>query len=303
MEKKYYLGCHVGMNAKNNYLIGSVNDAINNGCDTFMFFTGAPQNTIRTATEKLNINEFKKIVSENNFNLEKIIVHGPYTINLANTIKKETYELGLRLLKEEVQRLEAIGISTLVLHPGAAVGADREVALLSLVKGLNYVFEKLPTTNVKIALETMSGKGTEICINFDEIKFVIDRVNKKENIGVCFDTCHLWDAGYDVKNNFENVLKEFEEKIGIEKLFAIHLNDSKNIQSSHKDRHQNIGYGYLGFETLMNIVHHPKLADIPIILETPWIGDKSPYKEEIQMLRNKKFIDPFKGLIGDDKNA
>ncbi|WP_339033291.1 deoxyribonuclease IV [Spiroplasma endosymbiont of Cantharis rufa] len=296
MEKeKFYLGSHVGMNAANNYLIGSAKESIENGANTLMFFTGAPQNTRRTETSKLNIVEFKKMLIDNNIDINKVICHGPYTINLANTVKPETFELGVRLLKEELMRLEEIGVHTVVLHPGAAVGAPRELALANVAKGLNMVYKALPNTPVKVALETMSGKGTEVCITFEEIKTVLDLVEQKDKVGVCFDTCHMHDAGYDVKNNFDEVVKEFDEKVGLDKLMAIHLNDSKNPISNHKDRHENIGYGYIGFDSLANIVHNPLFKEIPIVLETPWIDGKiSPYKVEIEMIKNNKFTNPFK---------
>ncbi|WP_342259213.1 deoxyribonuclease IV [Spiroplasma endosymbiont of Dioctria linearis] len=296
MEKeKFYLGSHVGMNAANNYLVGSAKQSIENGANTLMFFTGAPQNTRRTETSKLNIVEFKKMLIHNNIDINKVICHGPYTINLANTVKPETFELGVRLLKEELIRLEEIGVHTVVLHPGAAVGAPRELALANVAKGLNMVYKALPNTPVKVALETMSGKGTEVCITFEEIKTVLDLVEQKDKVGVCFDTCHMHDAGYDVKNNFDEVVKEFDEKVGLDKLMAIHLNDSKNPISNHKDRHENIGYGYIGFDSLANIVHNPLFKEIPIVLETPWIDGKiSPYKVEIEMIKNNKFTNPFK---------
>ncbi|AOG60522.1 endonuclease IV [Spiroplasma helicoides] len=295
MNKKILLGSHVGMNAKGKYLIGSALESIENGANTLMFFTGAPQNTIRTATEKLNIQKFQRILKENDIDINKILCHGPYTINLANTIKKETYELGVRLLKEELIRLEEIGVNLVVLHPGASVGGDKTKSLLSVAKGINQVYKELPNSSVKIALETMSGKGTEVCVTFEEIKLVLENIDRKEMVGVCFDTCHMHDAGYDIKNNFNKVVEEFDKVVGLDKLWAIHLNDSKNQIGAHKDRHQNIGYGYIGFKTLCEIVHNPIFSEIPIILETPWInGEICPYKKEIEMLRNKKFEDNFK---------
>ncbi|AHI52895.1 deoxyribonuclease IV [Spiroplasma culicicola] len=294
MKQNFYLGSHVGMNAKGQYLLGSAQEAINNGANTLMFFTGAPQNTIRTATEKLNIEAFQQLLVENEIDITKVICHGPYTINLANTIKPDTFELGVRLLKEELIRLEAIGVHTVVLHPGAAVGAERSKALESVANGLNQVYSQLPNTPVKVALETMSGKGTEVCITFEEIKYVLDRVERTDMVGVCFDTCHMHDAGYDVKNNFDKVVEEFDQIVGLDKLLAIHLNDSKNPINAHKDRHQNIGYGHIGFTALASVVHNPLFKEIPIVLETPWIDDKtSPYKAEIEMLKANQFKNNF----------
>ncbi len=295
MEKqKFYLGSHVGMNSKNKYLIGSVLEALSNNANTLMFFTGAPQNTIRTAVEKLNISDFKRLLEENNIDIEKVVCHGPYTINLANSVKQETFDLGVRLLKEELIRLEQIGVKLLVLHPGAAVGAPKNKALDSLILGLDKVYDELPNIEVKVALETMSGKGTEICTNFEDLKYVLDNVKHKEKIGVCFDTCHMHDSGYDIKNNFDQVVKNFDQMIGLNKLLVIHLNDSKNPIGAHKDRHQNIGYGHIGFEALASIVHNPLFKDIPIILETPWIDGKySPYKDEIELLKQNTFEKRF----------
>ncbi|ATX70980.1 endonuclease IV [Spiroplasma clarkii] len=294
-KTNFYLGSHVSMSAKEDYLVGSALTAIKNGANTLMFYTGAPQNSIRAATSKLNIEKFQQILIENELDINKVICHGPYIINLANTIKPETFELGVRLLKEELIRLEEIGVHTVVLHPGAAVGGDRTLALNSVAKGINQVYQALPNSKVKIALETMSGKGTEVCISFEELKIVLDQVEKKEMVGVCFDTCHLHDAGYDIKNNFNQVVVEFDKLIGLDKLFAIHLNDSKNPINAHKDRHENIGYGYIGFDALCEIVHNPIFSEIPIILETPWLNDNStPYAAEITMLKAKKFADVFK---------
>ncbi|AHB36422.1 deoxyribonuclease IV [Spiroplasma apis] len=295
MEKqKFYLGSHVGMNSKNKYLIGSVLEALSNNANTLMFFTGAPQNTIRTAVEKLNISDFKRLLEENNIDIEKVVCHGPYTINLANSVKQETFDLGVRLLKEELIRLEQIGVKLLVLHPGAAVGAPKNKALDSLILGLDKVYDELPNIEVKVALETMSGKGTEICTNFEDLKYVLDNVKHKEKIGVCFDTCHMHDSGYDIKNNFDQVVKKFDQMIGLNKLLVIHLNDSKNPIGAHKDRHQNIGYGHIGFEALASIVHNPLFKDTPIILETPWIDGKySPYKDEIELLKQNTFEKRF----------
>ncbi|AKU79734.1 deoxyribonuclease IV [Spiroplasma turonicum] len=298
-KRDYFLGCHVGMNATNNYLVGSVEEAITNNANTFMFFTGAPQNTRRTETSKLKIKEFNELLIKYNFNKSKLVCHGPYTINLANTIKKDTFDLGVRLLKEEILRLNDIGVSKLVLHPGAAVGAELQVALDSLIKGLDMVLldKDIINIDITVALETMSGKGTEICTNFDQLKYVLTNSKCNDKLSVCIDTCHINDAGYDIKNNLNDVINEFDLKIGLEKLSVIHLNDSKNEINSHKDRHHNIGYGKIGFDVLNKIVHNPIFKNIPIILETPWINNFCPYKDEIQMLDNSTFNNPFKDLI------
>jgi deoxyribonuclease-4 len=290
-NKKLLLGSHVDMNKKNNFLIGSVNQAISENANTFMFFAGPPQSSMRTDISLINIPEFKNMCQEKNINLDDLLVHLPYVINMANTIKKETFDFSVEFLKKEIDRVLKIGVSLVVLHPGASVGGDKTESLKSLVKGLDLVLEEFKDTNIRIALETMSGKGTEVCTNFDEIKFVIDNVKYNEYVGVCFDTCHLSDSGYDVKNNFSNVLDEFENKIGLKKLWAMHLNDSKNECGAKKDRHENIGHGYLGFESILKIVYEERMSGIPIVLETPYIENLCPYKDEIKMIREKKFYD------------
>ncbi|WP_339022297.1 deoxyribonuclease IV [Spiroplasma endosymbiont of Crioceris asparagi] len=291
MIKKVLLGSHVSMTSTNKYLIGSLEEALSYGANTFMIYTGPPQNFRRTAIEKLNVVEFKQKLIEANIDIKNLVVHAPYIINLGNTIKEQTFNFSVEALISEIQRVGQIGIRKLVLHPGASVGGEISKSLDSLVKGLNLALEQTKGIDVIIALETMSGKGSEICINFDQMKYVIDKVNDQSRVGVCFDTCHLNDAGYDIKNNFETILDEFNEKIGLDKLQVVHLNDSKNGIGSHKDRHENIGKGLIGLDALAKILHHDKLNNIPFILETPWIENKTkaPYKEEINLLlKNNK---------------
>ncbi len=294
-NKNLLLGCHVSMNKPGKYLLGSLQEAIDANANTFMIFTGAPQNTRRTPVEELNIPEFQESLKKNDIDINNLIVHGPYTINLANSLKEETYNFGVKSLKEEIKRVSAIGIKTLVLHPGSSLGAPLNQALDQLIKGLNEVIT--PDQGVRIALETMAGKGNEVCTKFEDFKYVIDRVNNPELVGVCFDTCHLHDAGYKVRDNFNQVVDEFDKIVGMNKLFAVHLNDSLNDIESHKDRHANIGYGKIGFDSLLKVIEHPKLSAIPIVLETPWVGNKNPYNLEIKMLRNRKFEDNFPELL------
>ncbi|KAJ3626934.1 hypothetical protein Zmor_004124 [Zophobas morio] len=212
------LGSHVDMNKKNGFLAGSIKQALNENADTFMFFAGPPQSTMRTNLSLIGIEEFQKSCAENGFDLDKIIVHAPYLINLANPIKPDTVSFSIDFLKKEIERILAIGVSLLVLHPGASVGGDKTKALDTLVSGLDAALENFKDTKIRIALETMSGKGTEVCTNFDEIAYVLNNVKYKDHVGVCFDTCHLSDSGYDVKNDFAGVLDEFDVKIGIDKL-------------------------------------------------------------------------------------
>ena len=278
------IGSHVGFNSKDQ-LLGSLNQALEYGANTFMFYTGAPQNTVRSKIDDNITKEAILKMKENGINLKDVIVHAPYIINLANNDDSK-YNFSIRFLKEEVERCEQIGIKYMVLHPGSHVGLGREAGLSNIIFALNEV-NKI-NKNVVILLETMAGKGTELGINFEEIKTIIDGVKDKDKIGVCLDTCHLNDAGYDI-SDFDKILDEFDEKVGLNYVHCIHINDSKNIMGSHKDRHENLGYGTIGFENLINVIYNKRLDNIPKILETPWIGEKAPYKDEIEMIRTKKF--------------
>ncbi|MEE0966502.1 MAG: deoxyribonuclease IV [Bacilli bacterium] len=279
------IGSHVSMAGKE-MLLGSVKEALSYGANTFMFYTGAPQSTARKPISQLRVDEAKELMKENGIDINNVVVHAPYIINLGNTIKEETYELAVRFLKEEIQRCEAIGATRLVLHPGSHVKAGEEVGLDKIVEGLNEVLTD--SQNVKIALETMAGKGSELGRTFEQIKYIIDHVEKSHLLGVCLDTCHIHDAGYDL-SDFDTILNEFDRIIGLNRLLVVHVNDSKNVRGAHKDRHENIGYGYIGFDNLCKVVHHPKLKDVPKILETPYIEKIAPYKEEIEMLKNQTF--------------
>ena len=285
------IGSHVSFK-KNDQLIGSVKEAISYGSNTFMFYTGAPQNTARCEINNELTKEAYQLMEENNIDKKNIIVHAPYIINLATTGEK--FDFAVNFLKQEVSRVESLGFDKIVLHPGSHVGIGVEDGIKNIIEGLNRVLEK--ETNIKILLETMAGKGTECGRNFEEIKAIIDGVNKKENIGVCMDTCHIHDAGYNLEN-FNDIITKFDNIIGLKYLYCIHVNDSKNVINSHKDRHDNLGFGNIGFDNLLNIIYHDKLKDIPKILETPYVNlnDDSkeriypPYKFEIEMIRNKKF--------------
>ena len=281
------IGSHVAMSGKD-MLVGSVKQALSYNATTFMFYTGAPQNTARKPVSQLRVEEAVELMKQHNINIDDVVVHAPYIINLANVVKPETFELAVSFLKQEVERCEAMGMTCLVLHPGSHVKAGEEAGLNQIVNGLNLALRE--DQKVKIALETMAGKGSELGKTFDEIKYIIENVEHNHLLGVCLDTCHLHDAGYDL-TKFDEILEEFDQKIGLDHLMVVHVNDSKNVQGAHKDRHENIGYGHIGFETLNYIVHHPKLKDVPKILETPYIGDHAPYKEEIEMLKNRAFLD------------
>lgn len=276
------IGSHVSFN-KNEQLLGSVKETLGYKANTFMFYTGAPQNTARVPINNELTFEANKLMKDNNIDIKNVIVHAPYIINLANSAN---FDFNVKFLKEELSRVEELGVDKLVLHPGSHVGLGVDAGIKNIVDSLNMAITK--DTKVTICLETMAGKGTELGRNFDEIKKIIDGVEYKDKIGVCMDTCHLNDAGYDL-TNFDNILDEFDKIVGLKYLKVIHINDSKNIMGAHKDRHENFGIGTIGFDNLINIIYHDKLKGIPKILETPYVEDKPPYKYEIEMIRNKKF--------------
>lgn len=285
------IGSHVSMSGKK-MLLGSSEEAVSYGANTFMVYTGAPQNTVRKPIENLMINEALEHMADNG--IEEIIVHAPYIINLGNSEKVETFELAINFLREEIKRTEALKKARqIVLHPGAHVGAGVEKGIKQIIKGLNEVITK--EQNIQIALETMAGKGSECGKTFEELAEIIDGVINNEKLSICLDTCHINDAGYDVVNNFDGVLKEFDKTIGLNRLKVVHLNDSKNPLGARKDRHENIGAGHIGFNALCYVAHHELLKDIPKILETPYIeiqniGKMAPYKYEIEMLKQKKYM-------------
>lgn len=284
------IGSHVSY--KNNMgLLGSVKEAISYGANTFMFYTGAPQNTMRGEINDKLTSEALDLMKENNMDISKVIVHAPYIVNLANM---NNFDFSVSFLSKEIERCHWLGMKYLVLHPGSAVNCSREEAINNISNGLNLILDN--NYDVTILLETMAGKGNEIGRSFEELKSIIDKVKFKDKIGVCMDTCHLNDAGYDI-SNFDFVLDLFDKTIGINKIGCIHINDSKNIKGSHKDRHENIGFGNLGFDNLINIIYNSRLEGIPKILETPYVtkDDNSkereypPYKYEIEMIKNKVF--------------
>ena len=281
------IGSHVGFK-KDSQLLGSLNEALSYGANTFMFYTGAPQNTSRyPIVDELTL-EAMKIMKENKIDYSKVIVHAPYIINLANNSDPEKFKFSVRFLQEEVERCSQLGIKYMVLHPGSHVGLGIETGIENIANGLNMI---LGNHNVTILLETMAGKGSEVGSKLEEIKAIIDLVEDKAHIGVCLDTCHLSDAGYDI-SNFDEFLNIFDNIIGIDKIHCVHVNDSKNEKGAHKDRHENFGFGTVGFDTLINIIYNERLENVPKILETPYV-DKiyAPYKYEIEMIRSKKFDD------------
>lgn len=284
------IGSHVSNSGKE-MILGSIKESIQNNANALMIYLGAPQNSFRKKANEMNIEEAILLAKEHNINKEDIIIHLPYIVNLANPeIEKRNYAKDFLL--RELKLAEELDLKYLVLHPGARLTSDIETAIKNIADGVNYLLEN--TNKTIILLETMAGKGTEIGRSFNEIKAIIDLITNKDRIGVCLDTCHINDAGYDLVNNYEKVFNEFNQTIGFNYLKVIHLNDSKNIVGSHKDRHENIGFGTIGFETLHKIANDKRFEDIPKILETPYIKDGSkeglaPYKVEIEMLRTNQF--------------
>lgn len=283
------IGSHVSMSGKH-MLLAASEEAVSYGANTFMIYTGAPQNTRRKSIEDLNIEAGRKHMAEHG--IDEIVVHAPYIINIGNSVNPATFELGVNFLRSEIERTQALGAGQIVLHPGAHVGAGSEIGIQKIIEGLNEVLTE--EQNVQIALETMAGKGSECGRSFEELAMIFEGVHLNHKLSVCFDTCHVHDAGYNIVEDFDGVLNEFDKLIGIDRLKVLHINDSKNEQGMRKDRHENIGFGHIGFDSLNYIIHHPQLAEVPKILETPYVGEdkknkKAPYKHEIEMFKNKQF--------------
>jgi len=303
------LGSHVSMNGTKMYL-GSVEEAISYNANTFMVYTGAPQNTRRKKIEDLNIEAAFDLMKEHQINPKDIIVHAPYIMNLANPdpVKRE---FAINFFAEELYRTHAMGARQIVLHPGAHVKEGAEAGIKYIIDSLNKVIEKTKDLDTLIALETMAGKGTEVGRSFDELKQIIEGVDEDHRLSVCFDTCHTHDAGYDIKEDFDAVLNHFDVTIGLSRISVLHINDSKNLKGAQKDRHENIGFGEIGFDALSYIVHHDAFKDIPKILETPFVTEHDdakkkvypPYKEEIEMLKSKTFNSNLINQIREKKRS
>ena len=285
------LGSHVGMNGKE-MLLGSAKEAVSYGANTFMFYTGAPQNTRRKEISELNIEPAWEYMKEHG--IDEIVVHAPYIINLGNSVKPETFSLAVEFLAKEIDRTIACRSHTLILHPGAHVGAGVEIGTAQIIKGLNEVLTA--ETDCCIALETMAGKGSEIGRNFEELARIYDGVVYNDKLRVCFDTCHVNDAGYDLVNDLSGVFEKFDKVIGTDQIGVFHINDSKNVLGAGKDRHENIGFGNIGYDTLRQIIYMEQFENIPKILETPYVKDPenskksyAPYKFEIEMIKKGEF--------------
>ncbi len=294
-----YLGSHVSFGK--NQLLGSVKEALSYDSNTFMFYTGAPQNTLRSDIDDNITKEALKLMDDNNIDINKVVCHAPYIINLANKKDPSKWDFSINFLKNEIKRCEQMHVKYIVVHPGSSVGITPKEGLDNIIEALNLIINESDTC--MILLETMAGKGNECGRTLEEMKYLLDGVDKS-NIGVCLDTCHLNDAGYDL-SDFDAFIKEVDNTIGFDRVKCLHLNDSKNELGSHKDRHDNIRFGTLGFNNIINIIYNDVFKDIPIILETPYIGDTDddknrlypPYKYEIEMLRNKTFDSSIKDKI------
>jgi len=285
--QKYNLiiGRHCSIKAPG-YLLSAIEETISYQANALMIYLGPPQNSFRHSLDIFKISEVKKAIEKNKLDINNIVVHGSYLINLANTVNKKVFHYSVAFLQKEIERMEEIGLKTMILHPGSSLGTKNETALWQIVHGLNAVLKK--ENKVQIALETMAGKNNELGVDFEQLKFIIDNVKLKEKLGVCWDTCHLYSAGYDIKNNLEKVLIEFNKIIGLEKLWVIHLNDSAFPLGAKKDRHENIGHGKIGLEALKKIVWHPWLEGKIKLLETPRKNEY--YKEEIKILSDNNFL-------------
>lgn len=298
------IGSHVSMKGKK-MLKGAAEEAASYDANTFMIYTGAPQNTRRKKIEDMNIENGHEYMDEVGIDVNDIVVHAPYIINLGNVNKPDNFKFAVEFMKDEIKRAEALGATQMTMHPGAHVGEGPEVAIEQIAKGLNEILHKDQT--IQIALETMAGKGTEIGRTFEEIAAIIEKVDLDEKLSVTLDTCHVHDAGYDL-SDFDAVLEEFDNVIGLERLKVIHINDSKNECGAHKDRHANIGHGHIGFDILNAIVNHPKLEKLPKILETPFVqvgedkkNKKAPYGHEIHMFKTQTFNDNLLEDIVNEK--
>ena len=278
------IGSHVSFGS--DQLLGSAKQAVSYGANTFMFYTGAPQNTIRKEIDDNKTNEAKEYMKQNNIDINNVICHAPYIINLANRENEASWNFSCSFLKNEITRITKMGVNYIVVHPGNSLKMDREVALDNIASAINLIIDE--NTKPMILLETMAGKGTECGKTIEELKTILDKIILKDKVGICLDTCHLNDSGVDI-SKIDDYLNDFDNLIGINKIKCIHVNDSKNEIASKKDRHANIGYGTIGFNNLINVLYNEKLKDVPKILETPYIDEYPPYKLEIEMILTKRF--------------
>ncbi|KPU27104.1 endonuclease IV [Caloranaerobacter sp. TR13] len=269
-----FLGCHLTISKGYS---NAVEIALSIGANTFQFFTRNPRGAKAKALDMDDIRNFEKMLAEYKFG--PLVAHAPYILNLASH-KEDTWNLAKRVIKEDLERLESIPCPYFTFHPGNHLGKGIDYGIERIAQGLNEIITG--NENTMILLETMSGKGTEVGYTFEQIRDILDKVKYSELIGVCLDTCHIYSAGYDIVNELDNVLEEFDKIIGIDKLKAIHLNDSMKEFGSRKDRHEKIGKGTIGLEAILNVLNHPQLKDLPFILETP--NELEGYRDEIKLL-------------------
>ncbi|WP_211247125.1 deoxyribonuclease IV [[Mycoplasma] testudinis] len=287
-KNELILGSHVMMKAPN-YFLGSVQEALSYQANALMIYTGPPQNTIRKNINEMKITDAQKLWRENGCDLSSIIIHAPYIINLAS-VDEQKRAFGVDFFIKEVERTKALGAKYIVLHPGSAVNTTSQAAIEFLSQSLTTVIAK--TQDVIICLETMAGKGNEIGRDFKQLHDIIEKTKNNQRLGICLDTCHIHDAGYDL-SDVDKLVAQIDKEVGFERIKVVHFNDSLNFISAHKDRHANIGYGHIGFENLLNLLYHEKFLGLPVILETPYVDDKPPYAVEIEMLKKQKFTNPF----------
>ena len=278
------IGSHVSFGKEQ--LLGAAKKAVSYGANTFMIYTGATQKTITKEIDLDLTKEAHEYMKNHGIDINNVICHAPYIINLANREKEDSWNFSISFIKNEINRITQMGINYIVIHPGNSLKLDRMTALYNIADAINNILDS--DTKPMILLETMAGKGTECGINIYELKEILNHITLKDKVGLCLDTCHLNDSGVDIAE-FDSYLNDLDNAIGLDKVKCIHINDSKNPIGSHKDRHANIGYGTIGFDNLINVLYNSKLKDVPKILETPWVGKYPPYKLEIDMIKSKKF--------------
>lgn len=270
------IGCHLSA-SKGYYNMGK--EAVSIGANTFQFFTRNPRGGKAKEVDIKDVEKFLNLAKGNNFC--KILAHAPYTINVCSA-DENIRKFGIDTMKDDLKNLEFVPGNMYNFHPGSHVGQGEEIGIKLIIEALNDVLNENQQTTV--LLETMAGKGTEVGKTFEQLKQIIDGVDLKDKLGVCLDTCHVYDAGYDIVNDLDGVLNKFDTIIGLDKLKAIHLNDDKNPFGSHKDRHEKIGEGSIGIEAFEKIINHPKLRNLPFYLETP--NELDGYAKEIALLKN-----------------
>ena len=289
-----YIGSHTSF-LKDKGLLGVVEESLSYNSNIFMFYTGSNQSTLRFPINKELTSRAHELMIENNIDKTKCIVHAPFIINLANNTNEDKYNFYINFLRQELNRCIELDIRNMVLHPGSYTSLDRETGIKNIANGLNIALKNIDGVN--LLLEYMSGKGTEVGSSLEDLSKILNLLDKDvyDKVFICLDTCHINDSGVDI-GKFDEFLDELDKLIGIDKIKCIHINDSYNPIGSHKDRHANLGYGTIGFDKLINVIYNPRLDNIPKILETPWINRNekntyAPYKFEIEMIREKKFID------------